>query len=277
MNKTSEAIIKACEQLSLEYTVINGNSNCIEVKINNNFKYFINSSIPINTSTDDALAKDKDFQYKILKNVIRFPKTISFFDFNVKDQYKVFVRETNTEEIIKEVNSNFAFPIIIKMNSGNRGNNVYICKDNKEIKGSLEKIFNHNSRRYDYIALAQEYIKPLKEYRVIILDKKIELVYEKRVGRSDGNENISPLHSIGSKAILIKDISLLDKISKFIEPLLNRLDLRFMGQDIIINEDGIPYLIEINSKPGFTFFMRDNGDELIVELYKKILNKLIVK
>jgi len=83
--------------------------------------------------------------------------------------------------------------------------------------------------------------------------------------------NLSPLHWENSKSVLIDDKNFLTKMSAFIKPVFSKIDLKYAGLDIIEDKLGKLWLIEINSQPGFTYFIRDNSDKEIIKMYRKIL------
>src|SRR5690606_31402181 len=111
--------------------------------------------------------------------------------------------------IIDEVKLNFAFPLIIKMNSGSVGKNVYLCQNELDLKKAVEKIFNHFDKDHDYLLLAQEYVRIAKEYRVIVRKGRVALAYLKDNSSATFSGNLSPLHWENGTAVLIESQSLL--------------------------------------------------------------------
>jgi glutathione synthase/RimK-type ligase-like ATP-grasp enzyme len=214
---------------------------------------------------------DKDFTYKLLKDLVKIPSSIAYLDPNVKEKNKKYLKLKNIQDILNNIQQNFTLPLIIKRNRGCEGNNVFLCKTPEEISEKLEIIFNQNSKNYDYIALAQEFIQIEREFRVVVVYNQIELIYEKDNHNADFVGNLSPLHYENSKAVIIQDSDLKDRITKFINPILTKLDLNFVGLDITLDKNGELFLIELNSNPGFKHFVDDNGEGEIVKLYIKAL------
>jgi len=273
MIKNTECIITACENLKMKYEILDDNSNLIKIDLKNP-AYFSNSSVPFNREDVVSLCLDKDFSYRVLKNVVNMPKTRSYLDPHGNEKYNNYRKHFSSDEIITNVLNEFRLPVIIKMNKGSHGDNVFFCKTAEEISPAIGKIFDQNSKFYDYIALAQEYISIKKEYRVIIFNKKIIFAYEKNIDEGKFTGNLSPLHWENSKAILMNDDELINKLTQFISPIFTQLDLIFGGLDIVMDSDNQMWLIELNSKPGFEYFTQSNGNDEVVKMYEILLKDL---
>ena len=48
----------------------------------------------------------------------------------------------------------------------------------------------------------------------------------------------------------------------------------WIGLDIAKDKNNEWWILELNTRPGFSYFIRDNGDEKIVEMYEKLLNRI---
>jgi len=270
MFTNTKCLIKACIELNINYDLIE-KSNFLTIKIKSKPFYFINNAVPINSHIDAIISQDKDFTYKVLKDSIRLPKTSSYMDPNCQDKYREYLSYYSQLEILDNIIQKFKLPLIIKRNKGSIGNNVFLCKNSDEISDSINTIFNQKSKDYDYLLLAQEYIPIFKEFRVIVLNKRVELVYEKNNSNATFLGNLSPLHFIGAKTIKQTDSELLNKIQEFINLIFEKINIPYFGADIAIDKEKNLWLIEINSKPGFEHYVKDNGEKDIIELYKKLL------
>ena len=80
------------------------------------------------------------------------------------------------EAIENKILKEFELPVIIKRNRGATGKNVFLCQKEENMADYVNRIFNINNKNYDYVALAQEYIKIDCEYRAIFFDKKINFL-----------------------------------------------------------------------------------------------------
>jgi len=266
--------IKACEQLNLKYEILHHHQNILRVKIKDQYHFFVNYTTPLLSQATSQILRDKDFTYHILKNVINMPRHQDFLSPFCDQKYQQYLKYQSIEEIKDKILELFTFPLIIKRNRGSGGNNVFLCQDQEQINLALGQIFNINHKNYDYVALAQDYIKIKKEYRVVCLNRNVILAYEKSKENAQFTGNLSPLHWEGSQAILITDQNLLKKISDFIAPVFDELSLKYGGFDVVIDEGDQWWLIEINSHPNFDIFIRDNDENIIVDLFKKLLLSL---
>lgn len=167
------------------------------------------------------------------------------------------------------------------MNRGSLGHNVFLCEFRDDSVSALKSIFDQHSQYYDYVALAQDYVNIKHEYRAIWYRPKADqpragkgevlLVYEKIA--TDKNENLSPLHNNSGKAVHITDEEIIKKVSGHIAKANLESTFEFLGIDVVIDDKDVMYVLELNTRPGFTYFIRDNGDEKLVEMYEKILIK----
>lgn len=270
----TRCLIKACKELLIPYTFYDDNENVIRISLDRDY-FFVNSTTPFN---DEALAKiykDKEFTYRVVKDLIKTPRTVGFLDPECSPEHKSYVSFSSQDQIVAQMESQFAYPFVVKMNSGARGNNVFMCADQVKAREALHSIYNKSSRYYDYIAIAQERIAIVREFRIIVFQGEIVLTYEKDFSAATVKGNLSPLHQENSKAALIDDSALIQLFAQFIAPLCEKISIGFAGLDIAIDDKGDLWLIEINSKPGFGYFVRDNGDEPLVGMYKAIFNSLI--
>lgn len=271
--QANTCLIQACKNLKLAYHYYDKNNNFIEIKTPKSPLFFTNSSTSFNTEAIAKICLDKDFTYLLLQDKIKMPFTTSFFDPNSLNKYSHYKDFLSQEEIVKHIENNFSLPVIIKRNSGHRGQNVFLCQNAEEIYHALEKIYHKKSQNYDCVALAQKYIKPYKEYRAIFFRQEIVLVYEKNINGANFTGNLSPLHFSNAKAIEITDKKILTKIQNFCLPIFNTLPIVFAGFDIIEDETGNFWLIEINTKPGFDLFLKNNPASRITQMYQTILEK----
>ena len=122
--------------------------------------------------------------------------------------------------------------------------------------------------------LAQDYIDIKHEYRVIWYSGEVLLVYEKIA--TDKNKNLSPLHNDSGKALYVSDVDLIKRFQKHLNNSELENTFEFLGADVVLDQEDNLYVLELNTRPGFYYFIRDNGDEKIVEMYEKILKNQIL-
>ncbi|MDZ4719550.1 MAG: hypothetical protein SH847_13935 [Roseiflexaceae bacterium] len=273
MNPNLTQLVQACDTLGISYTIYHSSGNLIEVSHANQTHLFVNWTTPFNSHAIAKLCTDKEYFYRIVHPIVPMPATIGYVNPSTV-KYHSYVSFNSTEAIANDILAHFATPVIVKMNRGTTGINVFFCNSFDEIQQRLEQIFNRNSSLFDYVALAQQYISIQREYRVIYLDGVLQFAYEKNIDQATFAGNLSRLHWNGARAVVVDDAQMLAEIHALCAPLFERLPLRFCGLDIARDEQGRLWMIEANSSPGFDVFVRDGGGARMIELYQRMLRSL---
>ncbi len=249
----SKILYEICNEEGISITSFS--DNWIYLLEKNDKKHFIYGyQMGVNKDIDALLCKDKVAISEILiKNnipcikheFIPMPSMIKYLshDFEYYDK------------LLKKYIKNTA---VIKPNLGTSGNDVYKTNDYIEAKKYINKIHN-----YDNVAISR-FINIQNEYRIIILNGNIELVYEKVTD--------DWIHNLGKGAIpkIIDEYNIYIKnICKNIYDILN---IPLMAVDMVRTNEGY-CVLEINSglmMDNFSSYSRKNY--LIAKsIYKKIL------
>jgi glutathione synthase/RimK-type ligase-like ATP-grasp enzyme len=271
-----EILLEACRELNIPYEILHPSQNLIRIKHGGEDYFFVNYMTPFNSGSIAQILKDKEYTYQLLNGKVNTPKTLSFVSPHCDNKYKKYIIFSDIDSMVLEVNKNLAFPVILKRNRGSGGNNVFLCESREQIKAALEIIFNINSKDYDYVALAQEYIEIAHEYRAVFLKDKLVLLYEKDNSQAEFSGNLSPLHWEGATAKHIIDQKLMSEIEDFVKPVFAEVTINYAGFDIALDTKGEYWLIEINSTPNYDIFVRDNDRQILVTMFKDILESLVV-
>ena len=275
MNRNIQAFIAACDRMGIPYQSHHKTNNLISVVVNGRSYPFVNWTTPLNTQSVMKLCQDKDYFYSFYHDVVRMPKTVSFLNPYSEEKYAEYLENVTIFGIIEQIEAEFSYPLIVKKNRGSWGSNVFKVENRRALEKGLLDIFNMSSSRFDYIGLAQEYIAIEVEYRVVFLHGAYQFAYEKMMGDSNFAENLSPLHSEGSKAHYVTDEATQKALNDFCAPLFDKLMIQFCGIDIAQDKQGKLWLIEANSSPGFDHIIKHEGDERVVQLYETILRQLV--
>lgn len=270
---SQKALVQACKNLKIPYQILHKNGIIVKVELNPPL-FFLHHYKAFNREDIVRISNDKDLQYTLLNKHLQIPPWKSYLDPHCNPKYQDIARFNSIKAISQEIRKHFNFPVIVKRNKGSQGNNVFICKNIREIRTALRTIYDKKSRNYDYIAIAQKYVSIKSEFRVIGYKGDLLLNYMKDNKNAEFQGNISPLHWKGASAKLITDEILNQKIEKFIKPIFDALPIKFTGLDIAQDDSGNFWLIEINNSPGLAYFAKDNGIEHIVKMYEFILSDL---
>lgn len=267
-----QALARACEQLGISYTAIDEYGDFLAVHINGRAEYFVNTRTPFNSESVGCLCRNKVYAYMLLKDELPMPETRSYIDPKVENSLRKYVTYNTVREIVADITATFSMPVILKMNAGSQGRHVYLCKTSRRVRSSIKAIFNRRQQNYDFSVLAQPYIAIAHEYRVLVLDGEIVLLYEKVA--TEKNQNLSPLHNESGKAVLVTDTETREAITKLITGSPTVRQMRWLGLDVAQDEQGKWWVIELNTHPGFSYFIRDNGIDALVPMYVAMLQKL---
>jgi glutathione synthase/RimK-type ligase-like ATP-grasp enzyme len=271
VNINLHSLIQACKELGTAYKIYHSSQNIVELRFNDKSYVFINWATPLNPQTLSQLCLDKTFFYTFFQDSINMPRTVGFLDPRCEPKYLKYLNEKNDQEIVKAIENKFQYPLIMKKNRGSLGHFVFHVKNRQGILSAMESIFNRNSKTFDYVALAQDYIDIKTEYRAIYLNGALVFAYEKNIDNAIYEDNLSPLHWQGGKAIVVHDKALLNQIDAFCSPLFKKMMIPFCGLDVVIDKQGQWWLIEANSSPGFKHLIEDAGEKEVIDLYKKMI------
>lgn len=204
------------------------------------------------------------------------PVTRQYLDPDVAQIYQQYVQVHDRMLIRTQIKSQFGLPVVIKPNQSTQGRNVSLVNDFSDISPAIDRIFDHASKEYDYVALAQEYIEPTAEYRVIVVDGNIQLVYRKVASVARPGQSLSPLHRPDSSTVKVNDVKLMQKLNRLISRIDHSIKLTYCGLDIIEDRKGHLWLIELNASPGYSHYIQDNGEADIIKVYTEVLNYLVM-
>lgn len=270
-----ECLQRACRKLNISFSTYGNTGNFICLKMKKPL-FFVNSSTPFNSDSTVKICRDKEFTYNLVSDLVQMPQTQGFLDPGCEKRYKNYRKYYNQAEIAQAISRSFSWPVVLKPNAKERGKNIFFCTKKECIESALKTIFNQDSKNYDYVAIAQEYINIKREFRAVFFEKRIVLLYEKHIP-SLSKKSPSDFYKKGLYTKHIKNQKMTAKIENFVSPAFKALNASFVGADIAMGDDKLLYLLEFNSHPGFSRFVKDNGKEDLVLMYEKILASLQVK
>lgn len=292
-------ISEICKKNNINYKFVSKDwiivleKNGIE-KVISGYKYSLN---------DHALGivmDDKFALYELLNNN-NLPIIDHNILFNPNSKYG-----KNTYKLAKDYFLNYNSDVVVKPNKGTTGSHVYHIKDEKELIEKMNTIFNKN-----FSLSICPYYQIDSEYRVVVLDNNIELVFEKirPTVIGDGASTIKELllklnkdyfekvnldkydyvldsgkeftygwHfnlNKGATAKIVTDENLLNKLTDIAVNTTKKINARFVSVDIIRCK-GDFYILEINSGVCINKVCNfiDNGYEIAKSIYEKAILKM---
>ncbi len=266
-------LTEACQDMELDYQFLDRENNFVSVNINGDTLHFQINRTPFNSQVMASICWDKEHSYALFKDSIPMPKTLGFLDYGVQNIFQKYLIYKSIEKIIDRIEQEFSYPVVIKKNRGSFAINVFLCHNREEVKESVKTIFDKKSKEYDYIALAQKYIEPQREFRMVCFRGEALLTYE-RVS-DNAKFNAGYWQSDNSEAKHITDSIIIADLVSFVRPAFDISGLDYVGFDIVMGKDGSFYLLELNSGPKYGNFAEYNGKKPVVALYKRILNRVL--
>jgi len=184
-----------------------------------------------------TIAMDKDFSKTIFqKNNVNTP---SWFTIDKK---------FNRDEVVRIINSEFGYPVIIKPNDQGSTVGLSIVKKDEEIFKAIETAF-----QYSDLIVIEEYI-PGREMTVAILEDKPLPVLE-IIPKSGFYDYESKYTSGMSEYIVPADIprDVFNNLQQQAIIAFRTLRCKVYGRvDFRLNEQNIPFCLEVNTLPGMT-------------------------
>lgn len=262
-----QALQAAAHNLGKKIEVIDRYGDVVRIE----GEIYVHSRLPFNTESVSYMARDKAYTHYLLEGVVRMPRMRDYFNPNSISKWQEYREYASQTEIVNDIIKKFSFPVIIKPNHGSFGEGVVVANTKESVEAAVADIFDSNSSNHDYVLLAEEYLPPVREWRLLWLDGDIVLVYEKKFQAGRLNQNISPLHYEGAKAEIETDEKLIKLLTDFVLPIKEKIKLRWAGLDVALLGDESLVLYEINSHPRLDIFARDNGIETLIPLYERVL------
>ncbi|MBQ9013438.1 MAG: hypothetical protein IJ094_07805 [Bacilli bacterium] len=292
------------EELGISYEVLSNNW-VIKITKENNSIFITDYKFPLNNHSIGMILDDKYALYEALKSAnIKVTEYNLLYSSNNKSEYAINYNDYYKVTQYFEKNNNH---IVIKVNNGTCGNGVYEIREKKDIIPLLSKMFLNN-----YSISYSPYYDIETEYRVIVLNKKVKVVYGKKrpIVYGDGKTSIRDLLlkfnrkyfidklndsiydevipknkkfiydwkfnlSKGSVAFQVNDKKLIGNLEVIALECVNKLNLDFVSVDIIKTTRNELYVLEINSgvmMENYINFFKD-GYEKVKDIYKEAIIK----
>ena len=289
-------INEICNELNIKCTVLS--KDWVYMLEKNNLKRFISGyKFDLNGHAEGNCIDDKYAMYEILKY-----KNIPVIEHNIlydEKNNEPYAKDSKDRSLVYDYFDKNK-KIILKSNTGTCGRGVYKIENKEEINEVLNKLFTSNFS----ISMCPFY-EIDNEYRVIILDGEVQIVYSKErpIVYGDGKKKISELlhdfnphynyninddyvlknnekyiyswkHNLSNGGIIDLNVNNKEYIINLAKNTAKNLNLIFGSIDIIKVKDKY-YVLECNSG-----VMMDNLMKLLPDGYniaKRIYKEAIIK
>jgi len=234
---------------------------------------FSGGQTPFNSDQANHFINDKWEVSQALRIRTNTPHTENF------EKNSAFCNDEIVADLMQKINSEshpFYFPLVIKPNNGSLSENVYIVEDEDALRSAIETVRQNDQN--GSMVLAQQYIGPAKEYRVICLDGQCLLAYEKNIDDAPITATEpNPIYRQGSKVVLVEDPALLSQFTDIAMGLYQDHGVQYVGLDIRVDANDLAWVIEGNSSPmGLKRVIWDieDGRAIIDNLCDKMISKM---
>ena len=297
MNNVQEIIKEICDEKGIKFQLVSKDWITILQK-EDKIKYIVGYKFPLNNQAAGKICDDKYALYEVMNN----------FNIPIVEHYLVF-KNYNKDKIL-EYCKKYNFNVVIKNNLGTCGNDMCHITDIKDLFDKLDELLNKNHS----ISITPYYdIKT--EYRTIILNDNVELLYGKKRPIVIGNgknttyellcdfnkkyfSNIKDNNldkilasnevyeynwqfnlSKGAIPFLVEDKIKEEKIKKMAKKISCFLGTSFASIDIIELIDGSFLLLEVNSGVMMDNFCEtlENGKSIAKKIYTKVIEEIFNK
>ncbi len=175
----NKIIKEICKELNIKYTYLSKDW-IIKLEKDNKIKYLSGNKFDLNGHAVGLIMDDKYAFYDTLKN-IDIPACIHNIIYRENNNYE-YAKNCHTKEDIISYFNKYNSDVVIKPNIGSLGLGVYHITNKDELLEKTNELLKENFS----ISICPFYnIK--NEYRVIILDNNIKLIYKKQNPIVTGN------------------------------------------------------------------------------------------
>jgi hypothetical protein len=297
-----EIIDELSKELGFKYTYLSKDW-ILMLEKGDKRRYIVGNKFDINGHAIGLTMDDKYAFYDLLHSLnlpvcqhnIFYPETNKFD----------YANGCNTKESMLECFNKYNQDVVIKPNEGSLGNGVYHITNKDDLIKYSDKLFVNN-----FSISMMPFYHIVNEYRVILLDNEVKLVFKKikPVVVGDGKSSLKELlvrfnkyyfeeeevpdmilkdgevyeydfHynlSKGSIASLDIDEETKEKVVSLAKEVTEKANIRFASVDIILCEDGKMLVLEANSGVTINKVIHfiPNGYEIAKDVYKEAVIKM---
>ena len=183
-----------------------------------------------NSSEAIALCDDKMLTYLALEGVVNQPLTIpssfAYSDAPISDNELNYLEEM------------LGYPMALKINKQSRGEGVFLVKDREELNAYVTRFRTIPHLYQKFISFSSG-----RDTRVIVVGSRVICAME-RVNEHDFRSNVEQ-GGVG------KAVTISQEMQKMAIEVSQKLGLEYCGIDFLMDENGVIYVIEVNSNAFF--------------------------
>lgn len=201
-------------------------------------RHVIGYTFPLNDAAAAQIANDKVATYVVLDEA-HIPAIV---------HRVLHLTAAPLEQLTSEALGLVPLPVVTKPLTESAGIDVLRARDGKELHEAMRIL----ARRYRVIAVAP-YVEITHEYRVVVLDQEVCVLYEKH-RQGDWRHN---LHA-GAVSRLVESLDVVTALSVLAQRVMHAMNLRFAAVDVV-EADGRLAVLEVNNTVTLERFSAQNG------------------
>ncbi len=232
-------------------------------------RYIIGYQFGLNSGSVQSLCSDKSAASEVMTD-FKIPNVPHHYFMAPEEQH--YIGEKGNWADLMALLDRYG-DLVIKPNEGTGGDYVFRVRSPYELEVAVSEIFRHTT------ALSVSPYLPIDhEYRVIILDGDIRLIFHKERARDPETGALKTWKhnlGLGASAVIETDPVLRDRLLPIAQAAYEKLDLRFASVDII-DVNGAYQVLEINSGVMMEFFAGQSEENYRIakEIYRDAVKKM---
>ncbi|MBE5757728.1 MAG: hypothetical protein E7345_02215 [Clostridiales bacterium] len=295
MNNVQKIIKEICEEKGINFKLVSKDWVIILEK-GKKIRYITGYKFPLNNQAVSKVCDDKFALYDVIK------------EFNIPVAEHVILFKNYDKQKILNYCEKYNFKMVVKSNTGTCGNDMFYITKKSELFKKIDKLLKKH-----YSLSLSPYYDIKTEYRNIVLNNNVELVYGKKkpVVIGDGKSTIYELLcefnknyfekikndgklkkvlkeneifeynwqfnlSKGSMPFMIDDNKLVNKLKKLALEITQKLGTSFVSVDIIELTNGELLLLEVNSGVMMDNLSKnlEDGYDIAKNIYSKVIDEM---
>lgn len=301
MNNFLKIIKEICNELNIKYTFLSKDW-VIMLEYNNKIRFLSGYKFDLNKHALGLILDDKYAMYDVLN--YKYIPVIKHDIVYKYDNNNLYAKDSKGLEYAKKLFFKYQENIVLKINNGTCGRDIYHVKDLDDLIIKYNKLMMKHSA----ISICPFY-DIINEYRAILVNGQIKLLYKKIKPRvvGDSKKTIKELlqefnpeyfkdYNENNKNIILKQgeifeydwkfnlsrgsissFDILESDKKEISNIINKIneffELKFVSVDIIKTSDNRFLVMEINSGVMMENFINqhEDGEKIAKEIYKEAI------
>lgn len=167
------SVLEICEEENINLVPVS-DKWILRLEKNGQVEYIAGFKFPNNNYASADICNDKVATFELLNS----------FDIECVRHIPIFAKDyTNfNDEYFNDILKLGNGIVFVKENRGTCGKNIYVCKNLFEVKSALSKLFE-----FSYMAAISPKVSINVEYRIIVLNGEVQVIYGKKIKEVFGN------------------------------------------------------------------------------------------